>query len=54
MYQDLRMHHGWLKMTLFHCGVGFKGGGGVGCDQVEGKFKVHLQLIIVSVGGPEQ
>ena len=51
MYQDLRMHHGWLKMTLFHCGVGLGGGGG---DQVEGKFKVHLQLIIVSVGGPEQ
>lgn len=50
VYQDLRMHHGWLKMTLFHCGVGL----GVGCDQVEGKFKVHLQLIIVSVGGPEQ
>ena len=53
MYQDLRMHHGWLKMTLFHCGVGLGGGGGGG-DQVEEKFKVHLQLIIVSVGGPEQ
>ena len=41
-------------MTLFHCGVGLGGAGGGGGDQVEGKFKVHLQLIIVSVGGPEQ
>ena len=38
-------------MTLFHCGVGLGGGGG---NQVEEKFKVHLQLFIVSVGGPEQ